>query len=117
MANPEHVEVVKQGALAINGWLATHPGEGLNLEGADLRRINLTRGDLTGANLIGADLEGADLFQTILIGADLQRAKRRCCVGRHERIARTGGKQDYPSFFQVADGPAADVWFCNRLDL
>ena len=74
MANPEHVEVVKQGALAINGWLATHPGEGLNLEGADLRRINLTRGDLTGANLIGADLEGADLFQTILIGADLQRA-------------------------------------------
>ena len=74
MADPEHVEIVKSGALALNSWLTTHPGEGLDLEGADLRQIDLTRGDLTGANLSRADLEGAQLFRVILVGANLERA-------------------------------------------
>ena len=89
MANPEHVNVVKQGAEAIARWRENNQGTALdlskadrrgvslkkaNLMGADLTGANLTGADLTGANLTGADLTEADLTGADLTGADLFRA-------------------------------------------
>ena len=89
MASPEHVEVAKQGTLAIKEWRAKHPGEGLDLSGADLsqawlgradlhktnlRRANLRLAHLSEADLRQADLRDADLGAAELIGADLTKA-------------------------------------------
>ena len=105
MANPEHVEIVKQGAEAIEKWQKQNPGTmfdlreanlqhaslcgaylcgawlgGINLRGADLRIANLTAAnligaDLSSANLHQANLEGADLLGCNLSSADLRSAK------------------------------------------
>ena len=41
MANPEHVEVVKQGWGAINAWRKKNRNVRLDLYGADLRETEL----------------------------------------------------------------------------
>ncbi|MBI4297613.1 MAG: toll/interleukin-1 receptor domain-containing protein [Chloroflexi bacterium] len=69
MANPEHVEVVKQGREAIDRWRQAHPGGRLSLRKAKLSDI-----DLHLANLSGAQLSSADLFLTVLSRADLSNA-------------------------------------------
>ena len=46
MANPEHVEVIEQGADAIRAWRKSYPAEQLQLSGADLSEANLTGADL-----------------------------------------------------------------------
>jgi uncharacterized protein YjbI with pentapeptide repeats len=84
MANPEHVEVVKRGADAIEAWRREHPGErldlgeadlgGANLFGANLFGANLSGANLSGANLSGANLSGADLSGVNFTGTDLRRA-------------------------------------------
>ena len=51
MANPEHVEIVRQGQEAINAWREAHPGESF---------------DLCEANLNGATLQGATLYRATL---------------------------------------------------
>ncbi len=66
MANPEHVEVVKQGAEIIDLWRRNHYGAQLDLAEADLRGA-----DLGDAVLIGADLSNAYLYRANLIGANL----------------------------------------------
>jgi pentapeptide repeat protein len=62
MANPEHVEVVKQGAEAIGQWREKNPGVTLDLRGADLRRIILSGAKLRQANLSRTDLGGQPLL-------------------------------------------------------
>ena len=74
MANPEHVEVVREGSEAIARWRKLHPKERLNLIGADLFDADLSGADLSGANLSGAFLFRADLFGANLSGADLSGA-------------------------------------------
>ena len=69
MANPEHVEIVKQGAKAIDEWRKDNPGAGM-----DLTEANLIETDLTGANLEGASLLRVNLDGAGLMGADLSRA-------------------------------------------
>lgn len=82
MANPEHVEIVKQGAEAIRVWRERNPDGTLDLGGADLRRTyvtnaNLRGANLCGANLLGANLCGANLCQADLFGVNLRAANLR----------------------------------------
>lgn len=115
MANPEHVEVVRQGAEAIAEWRRLNPTRKLELSGADLKRADLSGGDLTLANLrqatlfqadlSGADLSGADLRTSHLIGANLSGAR---LVETDLRGANLLGAD-----LSGADLTAADLTFAN----
>ena len=92
MANPEHVEILKQGVEAWNRWRKKNPRAkpdlcnaklsgiklyyNLNLAeaelaGAELSDAKLIMADLAGANLSKADLCRADLSSATLAGATL----------------------------------------------
>lgn len=91
MANPEHVEIVKQGASAIAKWRESWPdvrldlssadfagaelGDvsliGADMSGANVFQVNLVEANLRGANLRGANLDGATLIKANLLGANL----------------------------------------------
>ena len=87
MANPEHLEILKQGVEAWNEWRRENPTvtpdlraahlEGAFLHTADFRSVNLGRANLSGARLEGAhlggaNLSGANLSRAFLHGADLR---------------------------------------------
>jgi hypothetical protein len=84
LANPEHVEILKQGVEAWNKWRDEHPevmptlSDGYigsaDLRGADLSDAYLRGADLGGAKLIGANLYRADLTDAYLRGANLSRS-------------------------------------------
>jgi uncharacterized protein YjbI with pentapeptide repeats len=86
MANPEHLEILKQGVDQWNRWRSEHPDvrpdlPGANLRGAnlehaklgtsDLRKADLRDANLNRGNLSGADLSEANLSRAYLFGADL----------------------------------------------
>jgi uncharacterized protein YjbI with pentapeptide repeats len=78
MADPQQVEVLRQGVEAWHRWRAENPGSP-DLSGADLSDANLRRADLIGANLSRANLSmaklsGAHLFMANLIRANLSMA-------------------------------------------
>ena len=74
MANPEHVEILKQGVEVWNRWRDENPGVEPDLRGADLREADLREAHLREANLREADLSGASLREADLIGAYLSKA-------------------------------------------
>ena len=85
MANPEHVEILKQGVEAWNRWRKKNPRTKPDLCNAKLSGIklyynlNLVEADLAGAELsdaklIMADLAGANLSKSDLCRADLSSA-------------------------------------------
>lgn len=84
MPNLEHLEILRQGVEAWNGWRKSNPHIGpyltdaklgaVDLSGANLRHAELGRMDLSGANLRRADLIGAILNGSDLSGADLSHA-------------------------------------------
>ena len=74
MANPEHVEVVKQGTKAIAEWRKKNPDVRFDLREADLREADLREADLREAKLGGADLSKADLSKADLSSANLSGA-------------------------------------------
>jgi TIR domain/Pentapeptide repeats (8 copies) len=79
MANPEHLQILKQGVEAWNAWREQNEDirpdlTDTDLHGVNLTRANLTRADLMGANLMGATLEAANLFLADLMGANLSAA-------------------------------------------
>jgi len=89
MANPEHLEILKQGVEQWNKWKKEHPEvepdlsrvnlreaklHGVDLRAAKLDKTNLDRANLSGADLSEADLSLADLVEADLSGADLSDA-------------------------------------------
>jgi uncharacterized protein YjbI with pentapeptide repeats len=78
MANPEHLEIIKQGVEVWNDWADLHRAvpdlSFADLSNAQLRRANLTYANLSGANLSHADLTVANLVGTNLVGAHLSNA-------------------------------------------
>lgn len=103
MANPEHVEIVKQGAEAIAAWREANPGEWLDLaesnlqntilEGANLQSANLQNTQLLNSMLYSADLKGADL-----LGAYLNEVLDRIC----RIIAAYAGPRAFEKLDQLA---------------
>lgn len=92
MANPEHVEILKQGVEVWNKWrrgnsdqvpdLSRVEVHGLylgraNFEGADLSNAYFIKANLAGASLSGASLDSAVLEGAELIAADLSGANLR----------------------------------------
>src|ERR1035438_3698757 len=85
MANPEHLEILKQGVERWNKWRDEHPDVvpslskadlgGTDLAGANLSKANLRLADLSFANLTTANLREAHLYQANLDGADVSRAR------------------------------------------
>ena len=76
MANPKHLQMLKQGVGKWNQWrkdhqwyqgsvddeaVLSHDLSETDLEKADLRGVNLSGADLSGSNLRGADARGARL--------------------------------------------------------
>jgi len=105
MANPEHLEILKQGVEAWNEWReenndvkpdlseAELGGENLkevdlqsailiraNLDGADLESANFERADLRVTHLREACLNDAYLYEVDLLGGDLRGSKLRNAV-------------------------------------
>jgi uncharacterized protein YjbI with pentapeptide repeats len=68
--NPEHLRLIQQSFGAIDEWHARHPGEALDLSGA-----NLSRADMSGAQFGYVDFSLADLSWAKLQRAHLDRAE------------------------------------------
>jgi hypothetical protein len=75
MANPEQLEILKQGAKKWNEWRRNNPEVVIDLFNAELPAAELSGADLVEANLGSAFLVGANLAQAELRGADLGGAK------------------------------------------
>ena len=56
MANPEHLQILKQGVRAWNKWQDQHREIRANLWGANLSRSNISRAILREANCMGIGL-------------------------------------------------------------
>ncbi|HEV7858436.1 MAG TPA: toll/interleukin-1 receptor domain-containing protein [Pyrinomonadaceae bacterium] len=79
MANPEHLEILKQGVEVWNNWRDEHPEIKPDLSNANLVKANLIHADLmdanlSSANLMDVNLVDADLSFTLLVSADLSAA-------------------------------------------
>lgn len=66
MANPHHVELLKQGVEPWNTWRAAHPDLRPDLSYADLQHL-----DLSGVDFRSTDLSHALLSHSMLVGAQL----------------------------------------------
>jgi uncharacterized protein YjbI with pentapeptide repeats len=109
MANPKQIDLLRSGVAAWNTWRQDHPGDPVDLTGANLRdlaltRVNLSNADLTEADLSGADLCGASLTRSNLTRANFTRAKL--------AIADFGGSILHHTNFEETDLSA-----CLNLDL
>lgn len=79
MANPDHLDILKQGVDMWNEWRKQHPEIQPDLIQADLSEVdlslvNLSLANLWRANLWQANLSGADLSKAFLVEVDLSEA-------------------------------------------
>jgi uncharacterized protein YjbI with pentapeptide repeats len=74
MANPKHLQIVKQGVASWNAWRKKEPLTLPDLSKADLRNRDFRQADLCLTNLQGAGLTRTNLCRANLMGADLSRA-------------------------------------------
>src|SRR5215204_768330 len=81
MANPEHLEILKQGIKAWNEWRHKgfiHPIPNLssaNLQGEKLRGINFSSTILKDADLTDTDLSGVNFSRALLTNANFLRSR------------------------------------------
>jgi hypothetical protein len=75
MADPEHLELLKQGAEVWNKWREAEFYAKPNLRNADLRAIDLSKVSLEEADLTGVDLRGQDLTAAFLYDTNLTEAR------------------------------------------
>src|SRR5271157_857386 len=81
MANPEHLNILKQGVGQWNEWRKDHPDATPDLREAFLSKTHFIgdhrwtesfiAADLAAANFVGADLSRSDLSRASLVGANL----------------------------------------------
>jgi hypothetical protein len=74
MANPEHLDLLRQGVIVWNAWRTKEPSVLPDLTGANLTGATLYWAILRGANLTGATLIRATLMEANLGGANLMEA-------------------------------------------
>lgn len=89
MADPEHLEILKQGVEVWNDWRGKRPNitpdltggvffrsnlSGVNFSASNLAEANLTYANLAGANFQRASLTGTDLFRARLDRANFETA-------------------------------------------
>jgi uncharacterized protein YjbI with pentapeptide repeats len=85
MADPEHVEILRQGVEAWNNWRNSNPYlrpdlreinlQGVDINGAYLAEADLSRVDFSGRDLSGALLHEADFTGAKFNGTNLRKAK------------------------------------------
>jgi uncharacterized protein YjbI with pentapeptide repeats len=125
MPNPEHVDLVKQGAKAVAGWRKSNPDGWLDLSEADLSGTDASQADLSkadlhlacldgtmleGANLSGAYVHSTSLNGANLNGANLKEANLDLCQLRETDLglAFLGGAS-----LREADLSGANLYFAN----
>jgi uncharacterized protein YjbI with pentapeptide repeats len=74
MANPDHLDLLRQGVETWRTWRAQETSIRPNLSKADLSKADLSGANLRGANLRETDLSQTDLSKTDLSEADLRKA-------------------------------------------
>ena len=79
MANPQHLEIIKNGNTVWNDWRINHPEImpdlwGADFSGIDLIGIDLSGCDITEGQFVDANLTGAHLFSSNLTCANFRRA-------------------------------------------
>jgi uncharacterized protein YjbI with pentapeptide repeats len=80
MANPDQLQILRQGVKAWNAWRKQHGDVRPDLSAASLiatplSGVDLSRTDLSGTDLSVTDLSRADLSRADLIGTDLRQAR------------------------------------------
>lgn len=98
MANPKHLEILKQGVEAWNRWRDSEPYLRPDLRGADLQGVEthgafLAEADLSGVDFSGRDLSGAQLYYSDFggakfNGADLTKADLRWSILSGQTLSR-----------------------------
>jgi hypothetical protein len=106
MADPEHLDILKQGVSAWNKWkrgqdIAFRP----DLSGADLRQMSLAGADFRHTILFQADLRKADLCEAVFTGTVVVRVG----VGGARLKARYGGADLREADLRQAELVGADL--------
>jgi hypothetical protein len=83
MADPGHLEILKQGVEAWNRWRRDNPNIRPNLRKASLRGGDFRNSNFNDANLRRVDLSHSDLTGASFRRADLRRAKLSNCLFRN----------------------------------
>ncbi|NKB82588.1 MAG: hypothetical protein GKS05_12005 [Nitrospirales bacterium] len=101
MANPEHLEILMQGAVVWNAWRKKYLGTkdyffGVDLSWADLKGADLVGANLSRTNLVGANLLGADLRRANLSGANLSKVQYLRQAHLNEASFRDGPPKNLP---------------------
>ena len=110
MANPEHLEILKQGVEVWNKWRKDNPDVKPDLSEADLLNAYLKGADLEGAYLGAADLSAANLSEANLQRANLSEANlsKANLVGAYLRRAYLSG-----AYLGGADLRGADLGWAD----
>lgn len=115
MANPDHLEILRQGVEEWNTWRKERPSIKPNLHGAELGGWVLSKVDFSETVLEGAFLFEADLSEAKLIGANLTEARLDKAIlnGADLREARLNGANLHNTKLRQAKLNRAQFRFAN----